>query len=181
MAVKFVGAEQKILKDPRVKKFRDRIRKLRKNDKSDAYKEEMRSMHTTRRERRATAAKLIENAQRDLVDMLMRNQSIRSRVVEMKMEIYNVSALIEDHLGALTRYILHTYPSEVAHIVASKTKGDREGFVKSLFEREVMFMKKLQMIVKIADMLIGDLDEAGWAVSRTTSVLQLTAGKGRNI
>lgn len=181
MGVKFTGATERILKDKRVKKFRDRVRKLRQNDNSDAYKEEMRSMHVTRRERRATAAKLIENAQRDLIDMVMRNQSIRSRIVEMKMEIFNVSALIEDHLAALTRYILHNYQSEVGHIVGSKTKADREAFVKTMFERELSFKKKLDVVVKIADILIDDLDQAGWAVQRTTAVLQLTAGKGRNI
>ena len=181
MAVKFVGAEQKVLKDKRVKKFRDHVRKLRQNDKSEDYKEEMRSMHVTRRERRATAAKLIENAQRDLIDMLMRNQSIRSRVLEMKMEIFNVSALIEDHLAALTQHILITYQAEVAQVVGSKTKGDREGFVKALLAREVSYMKKLQVVIKIADMLIDDLDQAGWAVQRTTAVLTLTAGRGRNV
>lgn len=181
MAVRFTGAQDKIAKDPRIAKFRKAVKLLRTNDQSVKYYEEMRAAHVTRRERRATAQKLIENAQRDLIDMVMRNQSIRSRCVEMKMEIFNVAALIEDHLSALTSHLLLTYQGDIAVIVKSKTKTDRVEFIHSMFQREIKFLNQLKRIVKIADVLIDDLDQAGWAVQRTTAVLTLTAGRGKNI
>lgn len=182
MSIRSTGYSKTIKSDARVLKFRKTVAILRKNSVDcDKLIEQMQAMHVTRKERRAKMSQVVEQAQRDLVDMTLRNQALRSRVIEIKMKVYVVVSEMEDYLGAITDYILANYPTELESLAGSKTKADRVSYINSLLETERRFYKKLQLVIKIADTLIDDIDKAAWAVKSVTDVIAITGGKASHV
>jgi len=179
MAIKRVGLIQEVLEDKRVQKYKLNLAKLRKMDQSRAHLEEMKQMHAARWERKALAKKVLQDSQRILIDMVMRNQSYRSRVAEIQMDTFQMHAQALDHTKAIVKYVIAMHSSAITHAVdGSRTKADREGYVESLFPSEMRFVSRLATVLKITSILIEDLDQAGWAVQRSTAVLQILQGKG---
>ena len=181
MAIRRVGLRDTILKDRRIRKFRIKMGRLIEKDTLDTLIDEMKALHAKRWERRAAreGRRLIEKSQSILIDMVMRNQSYRSRCAAIKMDIYVVFLEVESYISSIVKYVIAEHGGIVSDLTGgSRTKSDREGFVESLFEKELKFKMRLATVLKIADILIEDLDQAGWAVQRTTNVLQITQGKG---
>ena len=157
-------------KDDRVKAFRQATKSGQFSIDTTKRVEELEQLHSTRKIRSLQRKDLIQ-AQKNLSEVLLQNQSYRSRAVEIKEECFKTSFSLDEYLKKLRQYIKSQHAEMLKKVFS--TVGEREAVLDNLLEDGIALKSNLQMVQAIADMIIDDLDKAYWTVKGIINVLEI--------
>lgn len=118
-------------------------------------------MHITRKVRNLSSDDIMRNIT-SLVDALIQNQGVRSRIVEIKMMCTRTSTNLKFKIESLTNYIQVKYSKELKSL--SGTQAERKSFVQETFNFATPILTKLQVLQDFCDVVINDIDQASWCL-----------------
>jgi hypothetical protein len=113
-----------------------------------------------------------------LADAAMRDQSARSRCVEICMEITRNRNYLATSMTTLSSHINAKYGSFLAD-QGVRAITERKAIIESLFGKAQRKLEELDTIVEIAQLVIDDVDKAAWAISRTVASLEIAMARER--
>jgi len=141
---------------------------------------ELESLHSTRKFRSYEVKEVVSSMQKKLMEATVENSSFRSRCVELKMRCFKVSRLLEEHLGIMRDYLATKYADVLRN--EFNTIKDRNAAVNTVLTDFTRLQHKLETAIKLADMVINDMDQAYWSIQLVERTMELNlARKERNI
>lgn len=166
-------------RNKRIKKMRNMLQFGVYAVDTGKYIKEIEMLHETRSWRAYAVKEVLQSAQKALVTANMQNSSYRSRGVAIKMHCFKISALLDEHLGKAHSY-LETKYSDMLRAEHSTIKG-RDQAIRFVLEDFYTLRHKLNTVMKLADMLIEDLDSTGWSIKHTADAIAMAFQRERNI
>jgi hypothetical protein len=153
------------------------IRKAAYAPEFEKYIEEIQRMHKTRSIRvlGATAAP----TGKKIADAAMRDQSVRSRCVEICMEITRNRNQLAIAMNTVSTYVNAEYGSLLADN-GVRAVTERRSIVESLFGPAQRTLDELDTITEIADLVIKDVDQASWSIKSTVTALEVATARERS-
>ena len=130
---------------------------------------EMQKLHKTRTVRQLATA--MPTGKR-IGEAAMVDQSVRSRCTEICMDIMASSSYLSMSIDNMRRYILANYDEILVDAGATRITEKRT-IVDGLFNTANSRLQQLYDILDVADLVIKDIDQAGWALARTTTALEI--------
>lgn len=131
--------------------------------------QEVDQLHISRKVRELKTTELMQSFNKKFVTASLQNQAYRSRLVEIKMKCYRISAKLEEHLKAIRGHLKTTYPKT---LMAYKTQADRNAAIDSVLEEPIKRLKKLSRSDAVIDMVINDIDQASWSLKSILTVFE---------
>ncbi|MDE1905100.1 MAG: hypothetical protein KGH75_01435 [Rhodospirillales bacterium] len=122
---------------------------------------EVDTLHITRQVRKLKTEELLQSFQKRFTDAALENQAYRSRLVEIKVKCYRVSAKLEEHIKVIKGYLASQYPNSLSKY---RTASERRQAIDSVLEEPLTFLAKLAMKDKEIELIIKDLDQSAWAM-----------------
>lgn len=141
------------------------------DDKVDANIDEMMGLHSKRGIRALNTTALLQSSVHVSIDTTIDNQAVRSRVVELKMRAFQKLLIVDEKLDRLIRYVQAHYAAVLA--TEAKTLADRKAIVQDQLRDVIKVKKRLEGVMKLADMVIEDCDAAGYSSLRINQMLEL--------
>jgi len=138
----------------------------------ESFREELENMHALRKVRTIQLSNG-SSAQRQLIEAAEQNCAYRSRAVEIIMRIHRVCSQLEIVTEALESYLSTKYSPYL--LSEYKTKGERGqavSFMLAPFEKK---RREAQAVKEVADLLVADIDSAGWTLQRLVAILELNS------
>jgi len=161
-----------------------RVRQLRKMLKNGGYSlntvdllRELEGIHSTRLTRRLTVREVTQRFQTRFMRAVLQNQANRSRVVEIKLRCFRTNARLEQHIEALTKYLLATYAEQLRR--AASTKAERENIVQSVFSKAVELQQEIRQVMDMSSLVIDDIDQTGWALKNLITMVEIMQERGK--
>jgi hypothetical protein len=161
-----------------------RVKQLVKLLDSSSYKlptraliEELKTLHATRYVRILTRQEVMHHQQSKIIRAQLQNQAHRSRAVEIKMGCFDTHAELNKHVRALKKYLALRYANYFQGVAVRQ----RDLAIDYIMEPANKVLSDLDNVCKIADLLIGDIDEAKWAIQGVLKTLELSTRPERNI
>ena len=128
---------------------------------TEKFIKEIQNMHITRKVRNLSSDDIMRNIT-SLVDALIQNQGVRSRIVEIKMMCTRTSTNLKFKIESLTNYIQVKYSKELKSL--SGTQAERKSFVQETFNFATPILTKLQVLQDFCEVVINDIDQASWCL-----------------
>ncbi len=141
----------------------------------DGLEREIDSLHLTRQVRKLKTEEILMSFQRKFVDAALQNQAYRSRLVEIKVKCFRMSAKLEEHISVVRSHLGITYPNALSKY---KTVSERRAAINSVLEEPMTFLTKLELKDKEIEVLVKDLDAAAWSLKSIMDAMNLTSDKG---
>lgn len=141
--------------------------------------EELKSLLATRKARSLTYKEVVSSTQKALVTAALDNMATRSRVVEVKVQCTEISSTLDDHLGRMVKHLKATYQSQLK-ASGFKTVQAQDDAVKHLLQDAYTLLRSVERIIKIADILINDIDQTGFSLTLVKNVLEVSTRPERN-
>ena len=146
----------------------------------DKMKDEIMTLHQTREVR--TLYKFRNDNTTSMVDgMIMANlqdQSHRSRLAEIHLQCVRASSALTDSIKLFKDYAIVHYSVQLRGI---KTKGERSDFIDTVLSDMYAYISDCDLVINLTAIVIKDIDNAGWALSRLQEALKLTISPERKI
>jgi len=139
---------------------------------------EIESLHRLREVRTLKTETVLHSFQAKFLSAVLQNQAYRSRIVEISMQCFRIDARLSEHLEALRPYLKDKYGEYLSQY---KTINDRESVINSVLEPAIRLQKKLNSVIKMAEMAIDDLDQAAWSFKNIIQTMNLGVEKGNSI
>lgn len=137
---------------------------------TEKYIKELQSLHITRKVRLLNSEEILKNISL-LVDALAQNQSVRSRVVEIKMDCVRVSTKITFKKESLINYVQVKYRDELKLIKG--TQSDRNAYIQELFGFADPMISKIKILQDFCDILLNDIDQASWCLKSIIDCMKI--------
>jgi hypothetical protein len=115
--------------------------------------------------------KILQSAQHVLIDSSVQEIAVRSRTTTIKMSALRSLLTIEQVTDPLRKYIMYQYGGDLkadGYTTVAAQKSALDNLLK-VFIKEV---RDLEYILKIADLVLEDVDAAGWNLSRIEKVIE---------
>lgn len=144
---------------------------LNADEKVEDWMREIMSLHSSRAIRALNTRTLLQSAQKITIDSNLENQAIRSRAVEIKMRCLQQLIVVEKYTKRLKKYIGAQY-SDILFELYSSVK-ERQAEIDHHMSKFIAIQDALNGVVKLADVLIDDLDSAGYTLHRINVVLEM--------
>lgn len=159
---------RKILKTDEVfmKRYR-RVLDMKMQD--EKWYEEIESLHLSRGMRTLKSGELLQSSQKVGIDNNLENQYVRSRCVEIKVRALRQVVGFEEASDSLKKYVMHRYAKRLGRF---KTVTERKAEVDYALMEVDKLIKRLNFIVKICDIIIADVDAAGYTLHRVGELLE---------
>jgi hypothetical protein len=132
---------------------------------------ELQEMHASRLSRRLTPEDVLKRFKTRFLNFILQNNAWRSRAVEIKMQCHSVLIKLDEILPVLKKYLKSTYAKELQEYF--KTQAERDSYIDMLLERAIRQKHLLEGVSKHADLLISDLDAAGWTAKGIIDVMEM--------
>ncbi len=142
----------------------------------DEFINEIERLHKTRGVR-VLGAQAMPSGKR-IADAAMRDQSARSRCVEIVMQVTRSRNYLAIQMDVIRSYITAQYMQLLAESGA-RTITEKKEVVTSMFSKSDTVLHRLDTITEIADLVIKDIDQAAWAIARTTTALEIATRRER--
>ena len=140
------------------------------NLNTEKYIKELQSLHITRKVRLLNSEEIVKNISL-LVEALTQNQSVRSRVVEIKMDCVRVAIKLNTKKESLINYILVKYREELKSIKGTQT--DRNAYVQELFNFTTSTSSRVKVLQDFCDILLNDIDQASWCLKSVIDCMKI--------
>lgn len=141
------------------------------DEKVEDWMQEIMNLHSRRAIRALNTRALLQSAQKISIDSNLENQAVRSRVVEIKMRCLQQLIVVEKYTKKLKKYIGAQYSDVLADMYS--TMKERQAEIDHQMSRLVSVQDALQGVVKLSDVLIDDLDSAGYTLMRVGNMLEM--------
>ena len=140
---------------------------------------ELFTLHGTRNIRNLSSSDVLGSAQKKLLDIALENVAKRSRCVEIKMKAYRVARSLEQHLADMFNYLYSRYSDQLREEFRAIT--DRKSAVTAILQPFYNLLHKLKTVESLADMVISDCDQTGYATTNMTKAIEIAFARERNI
>lgn len=167
-----------ILEDDKVVAFKKAYDNGEFDVNTEKYISEIQSMHITRKVSRLSSEDILKNVS-VLIDAATQNQSVRSRVVEIKMMCTRASTNIKYRIESLTNYLQVKYIKELKNV--SGTQAERKAFVQEVFQFTTPGITKLQVLQDFCDLVLNDIDQASWCIKSIIDCVKIADEANRVI
>lgn len=159
-----------INKDDKITAFRTAYDNGEYSLNTDKYLKELKSLHITRNVRLLNREEVLKNLS-VLIEALAQNQSIRCRVVEIKMDCVRAMTRLKFKKESLYNYILVKYREELKLIKG--TQSDRTAYIQEIFQFTSPTLTNLQVLQEFCDILINDIDQASWCLKSIIDCMKI--------
>lgn len=166
--------KEKALKDKYVKLFLQKIEKGTYSINYQKYIEEVKSIHASRMIHILSTKDLL-GSQKAILDCIVENQQKRSRLVTIKTECVRKESILTEKIETLSKYIKSVFNRQLT--LEYSTQQARNVAVESLFSDAEEQIQKMQSLTKIIDIILIDIDQAGWATRNIVEVLKISSNK----
>jgi uncharacterized membrane-anchored protein YjiN (DUF445 family) len=150
--------------DPVIVKFLSVVRTSRASINIQEVTREMQALHSTRKSRTLTSAKLSPSR---LIDAILTDQACRSRLIEIKTLVYRNSELLSTAWKATRRHIRQSYDLE------SSTKAERDEELDNLFPGALSFKEEMSCLSDQIDLIVKDIDQTSYGTSSVKDLLKM--------
>jgi len=153
--------------DPTWQKFRSTVKNCWQPE-FDEYIEEIKRLHAGRSVR-TIDAKMPTG--RSIGEAAARDQMVRSRCVEIAMNVTIVRNILAASLKNVQKYVEAKYWSWMASSLDLRSVNDRKNLVGAILAPYYERFDSAQTIIDIADMVITDCDRSSYAIKHMTEAL----------
>lgn len=168
--------EINFLEDEKIKSFKESYEKGNYDLNTDKLIKEIQQAHIVRNVRLLRSEDISENIN-IVIDAVAQNQSIRSRIVEIKMDCTRVCIKLKFKKESLINYLYAKYREELKSLKG--TQADRNAFIQELFSFITPSLTRLQVLQDFCDLVLNDIDQASWALKSIIDCLKINdASKG---
>ena len=129
--------------------------------------EEIETLHMGR-STRTLSLKSMSNM--TIVEAILQDQSYRSRITEIMFVALKTTNMLELAYTSTLDSLMSAYGDRLSQ----KTKGEREGYIKSFINPARKRIDEIYTIVSLAEYIIEDIDKASYALKNTIQALELT-------
>lgn len=137
-------------------------------------------LHADRRFRRPNIRKeILASAQQEITNASVEASAYRSRVVEIKMRCFEIHDLLDELIESSTKYMLAKYDRELTASYRNATAG--KDAIKYVLAPFVKRQRELNRVMKLADMVIEDLDKSSYHIRHVLDALLLSVSRSRNL
>jgi hypothetical protein len=134
----------------------------------DAVLKEAEFLHSSRKSRSLTSAKLSPLKVQEAICVEM---SARSRLVELRAAVMKSNELLTTALSAIRRHIRVSYSDELKEL--AKTQNERTTVLDKLMGKSVKFKDQLDHVEDVLDMYIKDIDQNAFGLRNLVEILKL--------
>ena len=164
-----------IEQDRRVRKFKKLFIKGKfKFDCKTAIKE-IRILHRDRLGRQLKVSDVLHKFQSSFLNSVLQAQANRSRIVEIKMQAFQIHAALEKHTSLLKKHLRSNYFQQLNRI--SGTAVDRDAILDVILNDALAHIKDLKTTMDISDLAINDLDQVGWSAKNVIKIMEAVSEK----
>lgn len=158
-----------LAKDARWKRFRNIIEQAYLPE-FDSFTDEIEKLHKTRAVR-VLGAQAVPSGKR-VADAAMRDQAVRSRCVEITMQVTRQRNYLAIQMDVIRSYLMAQYMQLLGEY-GVRTITEKREIISSMFSKADTCLHRLDTITEIADLVIKDCDQAAWALSKTVTALEV--------
>lgn len=144
-----------------------------------ALLDEIERIHMTRKLRNLTPEQILKRTQFELMDANLQNSANRSRIVEIKMQATRKINLLWERAEKARKFINLQYRDRLKD--EHRTIGERTNAVDTVLAPVQDVTNQLEQVTAMADLVIDDLDQAGYTLKRLGDVVMLSTRPERNI
>lgn len=138
---------------------------------------ELNSLHVSRGVTAIKTSQVVQDALRIIIDSSVDEISVRSRATTIKMTCLQASLEVEELVSYLSKYILSRYTKHLKEEGAT-TITAQKALIEVILRQFIEARKKLEAVMKIADLVTTDIDQASYGLSRIQNAIE-TASKDR--
>ena len=136
----------------------------------DAFVQEIKDLHKTRTIR--VLGVQAAPSGKKIADASMKDQAVRSRCVEICMDIASKRNSLAIAMDTVKSHVSAEYQTVLVDM-GVRTIADRNAAIDSLFGPAHRILMRLDTITQIADLVIHDVDQAGFALKHTVTALEV--------
>lgn len=137
----------------------------------DALTKELSNMHASRAVRALNTKKMLASSQVTLLDVQIQEIGFRSRAVAIKMAVLGEMLTRDEIVSKVRKYILTTYAEDLKE--SFKTLTAQKSYIEVLLEPYTKLSTHMSHVLKLADLVIEDLDQASWGLKNIKETLEL--------
>jgi hypothetical protein len=160
-----------MLTDPRFIKAKKILQRIEKTIEPDSLITELFSLHQTRTISKIATKDFMNNHYR-IVDSSVDEISKRSRCTYIKMSALKHKALLDETETMLRKYLLSKYSVDIKNKGHTSIAAQRS-YVDSKLKDFSSFVAKLNLVMDTADLVIQDVDAAGWGLKRIADTVAM--------
>lgn len=166
--------EIKAKKDERVKLFFHKFEKGNYSMNVADRIKEVTSIHANRMIHVLSKKDLL-GSQKTILDCIVENQMNRARLVSIKMECVRKLNTLQEKIEILSSYLKEKFAAQLRLEYSSNTS--KNDAIKQLFSDAYSMIMQIEGLEKLIDIVIIDIDNAGWAMKNIVEVLKISANK----
>jgi hypothetical protein len=160
-----------MIKDPRFIQAKKILGRSEKTIEPDSLITELFSLHQTRTVSKIATKDFMNNHSR-IIDTSVDEISKRSRCTYIKMTALKHKAMLDETESMLRKYLISKYTAYMKNKGYSSIAAQRS-YVDSRLKDFSSFVSKLNLVMDTADLVIQDVDAAGWNLKRIADTVAM--------
>lgn len=158
-----------IKEDPRVVRG---LKSLKQSELDlDGLTKELMGLHSSRSLRALSRKKILASSATILIDSTLQEAAFRSRAVEIQANVLYQSMKKDEIFTTLRKYILSRYKKSLEKKGFKSLTSQRDYVSAMIFDKYLTESRQMENLLKIAELVIGDIDASGWGLKRIEEVL----------
>lgn len=137
----------------------------------DLLIKELRDIQISRNVVSLKTKKLMQNATKIIADSSLDEIGSRSRATTIKVDVLTVQMDLNETYSYLKRYLMTKYAKQLKKAGYSRV-NDQKMFIERLLKNFISLKENLETVMKVADVIIEDVDAAGWGLKRISETLE---------
>lgn len=160
---------KKLAQDVVWKRFRTQVRDLEAVD-VEKYLDELRKMHKSRSVRMLGA--MTQTSGKKVGDAVSQEIAVRSRCTEIVLDCIVMRNLLTTATSVLKKHIEANYPKTL-RTMGVTTVTQRRNLLDALTNPYLEKLDSLHTVIEIADLIVADIDQAGFGIKHINEALQV--------
>lgn len=172
-------ARRQIQEDKRFKRFKHNFEQADYfNLNIQELEDELTFLHNNRPVRTLKDLKQSAGYTQHILNAVLTDQAYRSRFTEMMVACVNAEKRLQDGLQALIDYLQIEYATELS---CWRTKDERRAFLTSVLRPCYKYLDQVNALHVKLELVITDIDKAGFALKNSIQALELVTKPERHI
>jgi len=160
----------KVREDPVYIRSRRGLENLKKTIEVENILNELFSMHASRGVTALRPNVVLQSSVAVLLKSTTQEITVRSRATTIKMTVLRVLLKLDQTIDPLRKYILVTYQKEFKELGIGVT--NQKNSTENILSPFLNFKRQLDSVLRIADLVIEDIDSAGWGLKRIQETIE---------
>lgn len=158
---------ERLARDVIWKRFRTQVRELDAID-VDKYLQELKTMHKSRTVRVLGA--MTQTSGKKVGDAVSQEIAVRSRCTEIILECIVMRNLLNAASSTLKKHVEANYPKTLKQLGLT-TVTQRRNILQALTDPHLEKLDTLNTVIEIADLIVADIDQAGFGIKHINEAL----------